>query len=335
MTVDHGPILYLTQRKRNNKMSAASLYKHHQTLNSSMRPPLYFTIRFSKPCLMIALFAASVSILFLAETTHNNHLRQVENSELGMTIINSTASSTLSASTSKALDSLEADEVQIKLPSGSRNDEKTLQYYRCGSTSISSSTYESKDIELILLHGAKFTKENWKESNILQNLCLKGNEDTEKNGRMSVIALDLSVQADGLGLESAFDALVDEGVLSGQPAAFVTPSASGKSVVSLVTEKKTSLLKKMIKVWMPVASFSVLTVKNDDLFKIFVDEDIPILAMNGDEDKQGQKVTTKLVEAANAKGVEIKGGHPCYLDSPTYFVDSVISFLHGLGVDSS
>jgi pimeloyl-ACP methyl ester carboxylesterase len=156
---------------------------------------------------------------------------------------------------------------------------------------------------------------------------------------VSVTALDLSVQADGQGLKSAFDALVQENVLSGKPVVVVSPSASGKSIVSMVSSSSSSssqsktnqsLLKDVVKVWMPVASSAVLKVKKDDEFKIFTKLNIPILAMNGDRDEMGQRVTKKLVDVANAKGVSMKGGHPCYLDSPIVFVDVILSFLHEL-----
>ena len=150
---------------------------------------------------------------------------------------------------------------------------------------------------------------------------------------MSVSALDLPVRADGLELESAFDALVKEDVLSGNPVIVVTPSASGKSIVSLVTEGNTLVLKKIVRAWMPVASNAVLGVKDDEAFQIFSELDISILAMNGDKDLMGRDVTKKLVEVAGAKGVEMEGSHPCYLDSPTYFVDTIISFINGLKTD--
>ena len=301
--------------------------------------PLPFSMKVSPYCLCITMLVASVSILFLAESTYSNQIQQEkEMSSLtkGFVSPSSSSSSNQEETENSTEVMIESHEVQMELPFGSGSDKKTLSYYHCGET-ISASSYSPKDNEIILLHGAKFTKENWVESNILQHLCFKGNDDIANHGRMSITALDLSVRADGLGLKSAFDSLVEKGVLSGKPAVVVTPSASGRSIVSMITsqhppggQEKESLLEEIVKVWMPVASFAVMSVKNDDVFKAFRESNIPILAMNGDADAKGKDVTAKLVGVANAKGVEMKGGHPCYLDSPTKFEDTIISFLRDL-----
>jgi hypothetical protein len=308
-----------------------------------------------------------VSILFLAETTYKNQTQQ-EAEAAGLAaaiqtkgdyVVSSSSSSNNSLrnkdngihkndsdngtdnGTDIDINDIQSREVRMSLPYGSGNDKKSLSYYHCGPTITSSSlsSSSSKDIEILLLHGAAFTKANYMESNILQNLCTKGNKNISHTGRVSVTALDLSVQADGQGLKSAFDALVQENVLSGKPVVVVSPSASGKSIVSMVSSSSSSssqsktnqsLLKDVVKVWMPVASSAVLKVKKDDEFKIFTKLNIPILAMNGDRDEMGQRVTKKLVDVANAKGVSMKGGHPCYLDSPIVFVDVILSFLHEL-----
>ncbi len=289
--------------------------------------PINFTIRFSRPCLFVSCLVASVSILFLAQITYSNQIQQEK--EIAAATFQKKSEDVTNAIRQKFhYDALEAYEVHMDLPYGSGMDKKSLSYYHCGSTISSSSSYTSKDNEILLLHGAAFTKENWVESEILQNLCLRGNDNVSENGRLSVTALDLSVQADGSGLKSAFDSLVQKGVLSGNPLVVVTPSASGKTVVSMITNSSTmSLLNDIVKVWMPVASFAVMGVKDDDVFKEFTKYKIPILAINGDGDAKGKSVTKRLVEFGNAKGVEIQGGHPCYLDSPVVFVDTILAFL--------
>lgn len=288
--------------------------------------PINFTIRFSRPCLFLSCLVASVSILFLAEITYSNQIQQEK--EIATASFQKNSEDVTIAGRQKIHHgTLEAHVVQMDLPYGSGMDKKSLSYYHCGST-ISSSSYTPKDNEILLLHGAAFTKENWVESEILQKLCLRGNDNVSENGRLSVTALDLSVQADGNGLKSAFDSLIEKGVLSGNPLVVVTPSASGKTIVSMITNSSTSsLLKDTVKVWMPVASFAVMSVKDDDVFQEFTKSKIPILAMNGDEDAKGKSVTKRLVEFGNAKGVEMKGGHPCYLDSPVVFVDTILAFL--------
>merc|ERR1712226_525747 len=81
----------------------------------------------------------------------------------------------------------------------------SLSFYTCGFDFDSNEEggMGSDDYEILLLHGAKFTKENWKESNILNSLCLKGN-DAKLNRRTRVIAADLPVSADANGIHSAF-----------------------------------------------------------------------------------------------------------------------------------
>jgi len=191
---------------------------------------------------------------------------------------------------------------------------------------------------MILLHGAKYTKEDWSTSGILDDICIKGaagGGDSDSGG-FSITALDLSVKADGDGFIDAFDALVNQGVLSGKPLVVISPSASGKSIVSLgasamnpmTSSSAKAVLKKMIKVWIPVASPAVLSVKEDGVLRSFSSLGIEILAINGDGDGMGKRVTQRLVQVG-AKGVELKGGHAVYLDSPNEFVETVLSFMEG------
>ncbi len=311
-------------------------HKNYGALASPMASPMLFTIRFTKPCIIIATLFASVSILYLAQHTFANQLEMEKEAAIQQASLEIS-----SLTSSKEYGSVQVDmitkphDIKMSLPFGSGEDEKTLSYYHCGDSGGRRRTKSSEnDIEIVLLHGSAFTKEDWIESEIFQNLCIKGNDNNDER-TVSVSALDLSVRADGLGLESAFDALVREGVLSGNPIIVVTPSASGKSIVQLVSEGNTSVLQKIVSAWMPVASGAVLGVKDDKAFKVFSELNIPILAMNGDKDKMGQKVTKKLVDVAGAKGVEMEGAHPCYLDSPTFFVDTILSFLNGLKSDLS
>ena len=76
------------------------------------------------------------------------------------------------------------------------------------------------------MHGASFTKEDWKKSGILDMLCDINNEEDE--GNLSISALDLPVSADGKQLVGmAFDTLVSDRVLSGRAATFVSPIGQG------------------------------------------------------------------------------------------------------------
>ncbi len=236
--------------------------------------------------------------------------------------------------------------VQLDKPFGSGVDKKTLEFYHCGGNNGEGVGENKQPVlvkEVILLHGAAFTKEDWVTSGILEQFCLKGSEvdvesTTKESAKQSTerksfrfLALDLSVRADGDGFRNAVESLIQSGALSGNPVAVISPSAGGKAIVSLAENQNN--LKKLISHWIPVASGAVLQVKDDDdNLTNFSSVGVRVLAINGDGDKMGKKVTQKLVKSIEgAKGLELKGGHPCYLDSPNEFVDSVMDFINDGG----
>lgn len=194
--------------------------------------------------------------------------------------------------------------------------DSSVDYYHCGPHPDDSTS------ELIMLHGAAFTKEDWKTSGILEKLCDLNNN--EEGGDLTITALDLPVSASGDELKAVYDALVEKGVLSGRPVVVITPSASGKSVVTLAdNEEKLSML---MKGWIPVAPPAV-SQADDATFDIFTKLSIPVLAIYGDQDSMGKRVTDRLVKLVNAKSVELEGKHPVYLDSPDEFVQEILQFL--------
>ena len=133
------------------------------------------------------------------------------------------------------LDEEDVDPLKITLGTVTYDDKSNnninLPYYHCGPLPTTTDNNNPNLTELILLHGAAFTKEDWKSSGILDMLCDINNEEDE--GNLSILALDLSVKADGAQLGLAFDALVSNGMLSGKPCTVISPSASGKAIVSL------------------------------------------------------------------------------------------------------
>ncbi len=214
--------------------------------------------------------------------------------------------------------------------STNHQEQHTLNYYHCGPLPTKSNPQLS---ELVLLHGAAFTKEDWKSSGILDMLCdINNNED---GGDLSITAWDLPVSADGYELIGAYNAMVNGKKLSGHPVTFVTPSASGKALTTLGTivheQDAHQELKLLVKGWIPVASGSVLKVSDESLLK-YVHANIPILAIHGDQDLMGKQVTERLVQLTKAKGVELEGHHPVYLDAPDDFVMEVIKFMEENGL---
>lgn len=220
------------------------------------------------------------------------------------------------------------DTVSLKLPNGEASNKNILDYIHCGSYFRSDTMDTDNDLEILMLHGAAFKKEDWVTSGILNDFCFKGGK------HISVTAIDLSVRVGVEGLEDAFQALVGAGVLSGLPVIIISPSASGKSVVNLASDgyksdNGMSILQKLLKTWIPVATSAVLSVKEKEVFSVFPNAGIDILAIHGDLDEMGKKVTQTLENYAGAKGVQLHGRHPCYLDSPTQFVQTIYDYLRG------
>jgi len=280
--------------------------------------PMYMFVKLQKLKLVIGLLLSIIAVRVFSAPASASSSSGSPSGSIGTKIKAATAS------------------VTISTPYGSGPGQNQLDFVQCGKAPTATASEganaegEGDILELMLLHGAKYTKEDWVTSGILEFFCLKGGH------KINVVALDLSISADGNGLYDAFNALVGGNVLSGKPVTVISPSASGKSVVDLTlstfgSEDRKNIFRSIISSWIPVASPAVLRVreKNEHVFSIFQSMGIPVLAINGKKDAMGKKVTDMLVHTAGAIPVELKGGHPCYLDSPNEFVDSVLSFLYG------
>lgn len=207
--------------------------------------------------------------------------------------------------------------------------------------------------ELLLLHGAAFRASTWEESGILEGLCLLGKQAASDAsagtvaGDLSVTALDLPVSADALYLNQAFKALWERGIISGEATYIVTPSASGSAMMSAASfaaskdqddesskmdqsEDVSKILSRMVRGWIPVAAGAVLSASRQAI-GIFIDLEIPILAIYGDQDAKGKDSSNRLSEEAGAWTLELEGRHPCYLDSPSEFIRAVIDFIDNGG----
>jgi len=98
----------------------------------------------------------------------------------------------------------------------------------------------------------------------------------------------------------------------------VTPSASRKVVFDWVQNDMVGFTS-VIHTWVPVAPLSFLHMDHSYLYSLKTTS-VRIHAVYGREDEGGKKVSALLGDEAGAT-VEIKGGHPCYLDSPDAFVE--------------
>lgn len=189
-------------------------------------------------------------------------------------------------------------------------------YYHCGPGTNVDSSSEIKHI--VLLHGARFTKEDWKSSGILDMLC--------HYNQLSVTAFDLNVKSTYKELVPLLKQLGNTHMATLPIAALVTPSASGLSVVSALRDGQLSQIQALVNLWVPVASGSVQQLTAPQLAAA-KNKDFTILAMNGDQDGMGQTVGHKLANEAGAETMEFRGGHPFYLSIPREFTNALVQIL--------
>lgn len=195
-----------------------------------------------------------------------------------------------------------------------------IAYYHCVATTVN----EDPTRHLVLLHGAKFTKEDWKTSGILQSFCSIPN--------LSVSAMDLPVTATHNELIDLLNSLSTNGLVTLPIGGLVTPSASGKCITDWITNGDLSQLPSYVEKWIPVAAGSVAAVPDNELkslASVVTDESnaFGILAIYGNRDASGKRTTEILKNSAGAVALELEGGHPCYLDSPDDFVAAVASAM--------
>ena len=220
---------------------------------------------------------------------------------------------------------VDIDIVEGKVSGDIDQKDEHIAYFHCGPRHTPSYGKKTGHGELLLLHGARFTKEDWKISGIMMSLC----KDSKKRPGLSVTAIDLSVSANGAALLNVFDALVREKVLSGDPIVIVTPSASGKAMLTLGEADDVKIgsrsIKDVIAMWVPVACGGILKA-DEEAMAVFAD--ISVLAIYGSEDPvAGGQSSQKLVELVGAAKVELKGGHPVYLDSPKEFIEVLVDHM--------
>jgi hypothetical protein len=176
-----------------------------------------------------------------------------------------------------------------------------------GRTETGVDFYHCRDSEekkhVILLHGAMFTKEDWKTSGILQQFCSTPGLTASHQDFIQLLEQSPSLFSRSLPVE-----------------AVVSPSASGKVVTDWMINGDISTISKYIQTWIPVAAGSVHSTTEQQLEALRT-SGIEILAIYGDQDKTaGHDTSMRLQQWSGATTVELKGGHPCYLDSPDEFV---------------
>jgi pimeloyl-ACP methyl ester carboxylesterase len=189
-----------------------------------------------------------------------------------------------------------------------------VDYYHCAAAAG-----ESDVLDVVLLHGASFTKENWKRIGILDTLC--------EEPKLSITALDLANGSGGVELKNVLDAMRTEGMIqTDKPVALVTPSASGWTVINWIGTDTVDSLLNYVGYWIPVASPAINYAGEDELKALAGRLDI--LAFYGSNDSGGKSVSERLQTLSNATVVEIAdAGHSCYLDQPDVFIQKLLAFL--------
>jgi pimeloyl-ACP methyl ester carboxylesterase len=192
-------------------------------------------------------------------------------------------------------------------------DVHSVAYYHCASQ-----TLPEKSKHLVLLHGAKFTKEEWKTSGIMETLC--------ENPNLSVSAIDLSVRAGHRDLMGMLLAMKDSFQIN-LPVVLVTPSASGMTITDWMATGRLPDLPNFVQKWIPVACFAVSAATEDQLARMARLNDFEVLAIYGNKDRGGEETAGRLEDYVGAQTLELNGGHSCYLDSPEEFCSALVKEL--------
>lgn len=192
-------------------------------------------------------------------------------------------------------------------------DAHSVEYYHCASQM---SPERSK--HLVLLHGAKFTKEEWKTSGIMESLCGISN--------LSVSAMDLPIRAGHRDLMGMLLSLKDSLHIN-LPVALVTPSASGMAITDWMATGRLPDLPKYVHKWIPIATFAAMASTEDQLARMARLNDFDVLAVYGKKDRGGKETAGRLEHYINAQVLELKGGHSCYFDSPEDFCSAMVKEL--------
>ncbi|CAM4628827.1 unnamed protein product [Leuciscus chuanchicus] len=173
---------------------------------------------------------------------------------------------------------------------------------------------------VLLLHGIRFSSENWQKIGTLETLAAAG---------YRAVAIDLP----GLGQSKAAPApapvgqlapavflrQVCEGLNTG-PVVVISPSLSGMYSLPFLFQHS-----EQVKAYIPVAPICTEKFSAEQYSSI----QTPALIVYGDQDTQlGEASLSNLSHLPNHKVVVMKGaGHPCYLDDPETWHKAILDFL--------
>ncbi len=192
-----------------------------------------------------------------------------------------------------------------------------MGYYHC-----SADNRTKKATDIVLLHGASFTKEIWKTTGILDRLCAIP--------QFSTTALDFPISDGYVDLKSILHQLTTHALVT-LPVTLVTPSASSWSVTDWMMHSNVDgTASQYFNTWIPVAPVALTRASNQEIvstLRPINHTTIKVLAIYGDRDKGGAALSRRLQTLVNATLVAIPGGHACYQQSPGEFVDAIAKFF--------
>lgn len=178
-------------------------------------------------------------------------------------------------------------------------------------------------MSVLLLHGIRFSSENWLSIGTLETLA---------NAGCRAVAIDLP----GLGRSESAEAPAAVGELapssflkevcerlSLSPVVVVSPSLSGMYSLPFLLQHQA-----LIRAYIPVAPICTEKFSAEQYQSVKV----PALIVYGDQDAQlGEASLHNLSNLANHRVVVMKGaGHPCYLDDPDTWHKALMDFLNTL-----
>lgn len=178
-------------------------------------------------------------------------------------------------------------------------------------------------MSVLLLHGIRFSSENWLNIGTLDTLAKAG---------CRAVAIDLP----GLGRSKSAEAPAEVGnlapagflkevceKLSLSPVVVISPSLSGMYSLPFLHQHQA-----MIRAYIPVAPICTDKFTAEQYQSVKV----PSLIVYGDQDTQlGELSLSNLRNLANHKVVVMKGaGHACYIDDPDTWHKAVTDFLQTL-----
>ncbi|XP_060925577.1 protein ABHD14B [Limanda limanda] len=179
------------------------------------------------------------------------------------------------------------------------------------------------NMSVLLLHGIRFSSENWLSIGTLETLARAG---------CRAVAIDLP----GLGQSKSAQAPAPVGELA--PASFlkevceqlglgplvvISPSLSGMYSLPFLLQHQA-----LVRAFVPVAPICTDKFTAEQYQSVTV----PSLIVYGDQDAQlGEVSLRNLSNLANHSVVVMKGaGHPCYLDDPDTWHKALTDFLNTL-----